>query len=156
MKQMAKQYRIIGWPTKGGLWKNAFLELNCLSFNPGFTICRLFILKRACLVVQTVKNPPALQETWVGKIPWRREWLLTPVFWPGKFHGQRSLAVYSPWGHKELDTTELLSLSFLKGLLDLSVPQFPYLQNGDNGRHYLLRFLWRLKDKIYIMPLEQC
>ena len=50
--------------------KNAFLELNCLSFNPGFTICRLFILKRACLVVQTVKNPPALQETWVGSLGW--------------------------------------------------------------------------------------
>ena len=48
--------------------KNAFLELNCLSFNPGFT--RLFILKRACLVVQTVKNPPALQETWVGSLGW--------------------------------------------------------------------------------------
>ena len=45
--------------------KNAFLELNCLSFNPGFTICRLFILKRACLVVQTVKNPPALQDVCV-------------------------------------------------------------------------------------------
>ena len=33
-------------------------------------------------------------------------WLLTPVFLPGEFHGQRSLAGYSPWGHKELDTTE--------------------------------------------------
>ena len=36
----------------------------------------------ASLVAQTVKNPPAMWETWVGKIPWRREWLLTPVFWP--------------------------------------------------------------------------
>ena len=52
-----------------------------------------------------VKNPPAMQETWVGKIPWRREWLPTPVFWPVEFHG-----LYSPWGHKELDTTEQLSL----------------------------------------------
>ena len=39
------------------------------------------------------------------KIPWRREWQLTPVSLPGKSHGQRSLAGYSPWGHKELDTT---------------------------------------------------
>ena len=31
-------------------------------------------------------------DPWVGKIPWRRTWLLTPVFLPGKFHGQRSLA----------------------------------------------------------------
>ena len=47
----------------------------------------------------------------VGKIPWRREQLPTPVFLPGDFYGQRSLAGYSPWGCKELDTTEQLSLS---------------------------------------------
>ena len=42
-----------------------------------------------------VKKLPAIWETWldpwVGKIPWRREWLPTPVFLPGEFHGQRSL-----------------------------------------------------------------
>ena len=38
--------------------------------------------------------------------PWRRKWQPTPVFVPGVFHGQRSLAGYSPWGCKELDTTE--------------------------------------------------
>ena len=37
---------------------------------------------------------------------WRRKWHPTPVFSPGESHGQRSLACYSPWGHKELDTTE--------------------------------------------------
>jgi len=42
---------------------------------------------------------------------WRREWLPTPVFLPGELHGQRSLAGYSPWDHKELDTTEQLMLS---------------------------------------------
>ena len=46
---------------------------------------------------------------WIGKIPWSRKWQPTPVFLPGKFHGQRSLVGYSPWGHKELDTTEQLS-----------------------------------------------
>ena len=40
------------------------------------------------------------------KIPWRREWLSTPVFWPGEFQG-----LYSPWDHKESDMTEQLSLS---------------------------------------------
>ena len=40
----------------------------------------------------------------VGKIPWRKERLPTPVFWPGELHG-----LYSPWGHKELDMTEQLS-----------------------------------------------
>jgi len=43
---------------------------------------------------------------WVGKIPWRRKWQPTPVFLPGKSHGQRSLAGYSPWGCKELDMSE--------------------------------------------------
>ena len=43
---------------------------------------------------------------WVGKIPWRRERLPTPVLWPGEFHG-----LYSPWGHKESGMTEQLSLS---------------------------------------------
>ena len=36
----------------------------------------------------------------VRKIPWRTEWLPTPLLLPGEFQGQRSLAVYKPWGHK--------------------------------------------------------
>ena len=40
---------------------------------------------------------------------WRRKWQPTPVFWPGKSHGQRSLAGYSPLGRKELDTAERLT-----------------------------------------------
>ena len=43
-----------------------------------------------------------------GRSPWRGEWQPTPVFLPGEFHGQRSLADYSPWGCKESDTTEQL------------------------------------------------
>ena len=43
---------------------------------------------------------------WVGEIPWSRKWQPTPVFLPGKFHGQRSLVGYSPWGRKESDMTE--------------------------------------------------
>ena len=70
---------------------------------------------KASLVVQKVKNLPAVQETrfnpWVRKISWRRAWLLTPVLLPGESHGQRSLAGYSPWGHKEWNTTEWLMLS---------------------------------------------
>ena len=46
---------------------------------------------------------------WVGKIPWRRKWQPSSVILPGKSHGQRNLAGYSPRGHKELDTTEQLT-----------------------------------------------
>ena len=57
-------------------------------------------------------------------IPWRREWLPTPVFVPGEFHGLRSLEGYSPWGCTELDTTELLSKQVL-----LSVKHKGFLKN---------------------------
>ena len=44
----------------------------------------------ASLVAQLVKNPPAMQENWVRSLGWRRESLLTPLFWPGEFHGPKS------------------------------------------------------------------
>ena len=52
-------------------------------------------------------------DPWVGKIPWRRELQPTLVFLPEEFHRQRSLVGYSPWGHKDSDTTEQLTLSTL-------------------------------------------
>ena len=55
-------------------------------------------------------------DPWFGKIPWRREWLPTPVFLFGEFHGQRNLVGYSLWDCKELDTTKPLSLHFQCGL----------------------------------------
>ena len=71
---------------------------------------------QASLMAQWVKKPFAVretQETWVPSLgwedPWKRKWQSTPVFLPEKSHGQRSLVGYSPWGCKELDTTEPLS-----------------------------------------------
>ena len=59
----------------------------------------------ASLVIQVVKNLPQCGRSEfdpsVGKIPWRRERLLTSIFWPGEFHG-----TCSPWDRKESDTTE--------------------------------------------------
>ena len=66
--------------------------------------------KWASLAAQTVKNMRAVQETQVQSLvlegPWRKEWLPTPVFLPGESHGRRSLVGLSPWGCKQLDTTE--------------------------------------------------
>ena len=60
-----------------------------------------------------VKNLPPMWETWVRSLGWEypleKELLLTPVFWPGEVHGQRSLAGYSPWNYRESDMTEQLS-----------------------------------------------
>ena len=47
-------------------------------------------------------------DPWVGKIPWRRKRLPTPVFWPGEFYRQRRLAGYGRWDCKESDMTERL------------------------------------------------
>ena len=65
-------------------------------------VCACACLYGASLVAQMVQNLPAMWET---RAP-------TPVFLPGKFHGQRSLvAGYSHGGHKELDTSEEITLS---------------------------------------------
>ena len=56
----------------------------------------VYCVRRASPVAQ--QYPPA----WVWKIPWRRAWQPTPVFLPGKSHGQRSLMGYSPWVHKRV------------------------------------------------------
>ena len=49
---------------------------------------------------------------WVRKILWRRKWQPSPVLLPGKSHGWRSVVGYSPWGHKESDTTVQLHFHF--------------------------------------------
>ena len=75
------------------------------------------------LVVQTVKNLPTMLETQVWSLGWEDPLekgvsthslfpLRIAVFSSGKSHGQRTLAGYSPWGHKESDTTEQLTLHF--------------------------------------------
>ena len=86
---------------------------------------RVLLLKLACKVTNRYTSPKGfpggtavknsscntgdagdLGSIWPGKIPWRKEWQPTPVFLPGKSHGQRNLAGYSPWCCIDLDTTE--------------------------------------------------
>ena len=69
----------------------------------------LYILAHSSVGKESTCNAGDLDsigKDWVGKIPWQRERLPTPVFRPGEFHG-----LYRPWDHKELDTTERLSLA---------------------------------------------
>ena len=65
------------------------------------------------LVAHTVKRLPTMLETRVRSLDWedllQKKWQPTAVFLPGKSHGQRTLAGYSPWGCKESDTTEQLT-----------------------------------------------
>ena len=84
---------------------------------PGVSYVLYIYIYGTSLVAQTVKRLPTMQETrfdpWVGKIPWRRKWQPTPLFLPGKSHGLRILVGYSPWGLKELDTTEWLHFIYI-------------------------------------------
>ena len=58
------------------------------------------------------------------KIPWRRKWQPTPVLLPRKFHGQRNLVGYSPWGSKESEKTERLHSSFIDPSLWLTLNHY--------------------------------
>ena len=105
-------WRIPGMGEPGGLtslgshrvghdWSNSAVA--AAGFPGGLVInnlsaCQCRILRRRGF------NP------WVRNILQRRKWQPTPVFLPGKSHGQRSVADYSPWGHKELDMTECTNM----------------------------------------------
>ena len=56
--------------------------------------------------MQGMQEMRVLAHPWVRKMPRRRKWQPAPVFLPGELHGQRSLVGYSPWGPKDLRTTE--------------------------------------------------
>ena len=74
--------------------------------------------ERVCLQCRRSRFDP-----WVGKIRWRGKWQPTPVILPGKSHGWRNLSGYSPWGCKESDTTEWLTLHWKKE--DIKCIEFP-------------------------------
>ena len=88
-----------------------------------------------------IKNPPASARdimrrefsSWVRKIPWKRAWHPTPVFFPRESHGQKSLAGYSPWGCKESDTTE--QLSFIHSFPGCVSGKEPACQCGRHKKH---------------------
>ena len=68
---------------------------------------------------------------------WRRKWQTTPVLLPGEFHGQKSLVRYSPWGHKEPDTTERLTHT-----QESLLPNTPTCIPGENTQVLLSSFIW--------------
>ena len=84
-------------------WQRANLKITGLIFSAGLP----WWLKHL-RIHQQCRRPGF--NPWVGKFPWRRDWLPTPIFLPGEFHGQRSLVGYSPWCCKESDTAERLTL----------------------------------------------
>ena len=95
-------------------WGEGFIpELPAEDLGPRMLFGLRWTGNLASLEAQKVKNLPVRQETQVRSVgledAWRREWLPTRVFLPEKFYGQKSLAGYSPQGHKEWDTPEQLT-----------------------------------------------
>ena len=88
-----------------------YVMMNVVNNGRVFRLC-----SKPSLVAQRLKHLLQSQRAgfnpWVGKIPWRRKWQPTPVFLPGKYHGQTSLVGYSPWGREESDMTEQLHFHF--------------------------------------------
>ena len=86
------------------------------SISPSNEYRGLISFRRASLAAKKVESACSVGDPGSipgsGKSPWRRKWQPTPVSLPEKFHGRRSLAGYSPWGHKKLDTTEWRHFSF--------------------------------------------
>ena len=87
--------------------RNIFWTLLCEQFISQFfffSLVHVFVYnpKYHSLMAQAIKNMPEMPrfDPYIGKIPWRRAWKPTPVFFLGEFHGQRSLAGNSPWGCK--------------------------------------------------------
>ena len=85
-----------------------FIKQHLLALRglPRWTGCK----ESTCQCRRFVFDPFGQEE---GNGRWRKKWQPTPVFLPGESHGQRNLAGYSPWGHKDSDRTEQLTLSFL-------------------------------------------
>ena len=110
------------------------------------------------LVAQTVKNPPAMWETWVGKIPWRRACQPTPVFVPGESPWAEEPDGLQSTGHKESDTTEQLSTAQRSGKKwaranatrlqkhEVLQPCSPFLQLSDAQNLAIVLGLEPLKD----------
>ena len=99
-----------------------------------------------CFVAQLVKNPLSMQETWAWSLGWEdpleKGKATIPVFWSGEIHG-----VYSPWGGKESDTTEKLSLHY-------SADKDLYSQVNDLSSGHI--WLWELNCKEGRMPKNWC
>ena len=115
-----KSYSLGAFPRQEVLFSSfLLLLLNASCYKCSFPL--VTSLNWASQVVLVVKNLPANAgdskrqefDPWIRKIPWNRKWQPIPIFLPGKFHAQRSLAGYSPWGRKESDTTEWLHFHFI-------------------------------------------
>ena len=119
-RQVAPQYLTIHLPNNN---EETHLRNKLLKVLPPFAL--MVRMSGASLVAQTVKNLPAMQEIWIqflGREDFLKNGMAThSSILHGEFHGQRSLVGHSPWGCRELDMTEWLTLSLLQSISKANV-----------------------------------
>ena len=91
-------------------------------------------------------------DPWVRKIPWSREWQPSPIFLPGEFYGQRSLAGCSPWGHKELDLWVHVHTHTHTQLLSIQDSSVAHSSGWSDGKR---RYKFFLADKLKLIDGER-
>ena len=94
---------------------------------------------------------------WVEMMPLRKKWQLTAGVLPGKSHGQKSLAGYSPWSRKQSDTPKRLALSLsLSHLFEISAFSSETRKQSDSGHYYEKRYaVWKNCVNFAVTRLEQ-
>ena len=94
---------------------------------------------------------------WVEMMPLRKKWQLTAGVLPGKSHGQKSLAGYSPWSRKQSDTPKRLALSLsLSHLFEISAFSSETRKQSDSGHYYEKRYaVWKNCVNFAVTRLEK-
>ena len=127
-------------------WINEIWSIHTMKYCSA--IKRNEVLIQASLVTQLVKNHLQCKRhrfnPWVGKIPWRRERLPIPVFWPGECHG-----LSSPWGCKESVITEWLSFLLIQATIWMNLENvMPSERNQTQKATYCMTsFLWTVQKR---------
>ena len=133
------------------IWKNSSVHKSIYYFQWNINYLRLlgwFTGKESDCQCRRHRFDP-----WVRNMPWRRKWQSTAVFLPGKSHGQKALACYSPWGYKQSDTTERLGMhtcmnSSICGHVEGLRVYHAEWSKSEKGRHILYVILmWTQKKK---------
>ena len=152
------------WFTSGTSWCVTCATLNLLltgrtkshfhSHSSGWFKFTIFIdsSRPTCVKFSFLHSPPCAKKKYPRRIlqewhtQWRRNWQPTLVFLPGKSHGQRSLVGYSPWDHKESDTTERLKQqTCLMYRFEEKLPALKRLQVESVIRAWIIRE-WKLES----------
>ena len=93
-------------------------------------------------------------DPWVGKVPWRRKWQPTAIFFPGKFHRQESLVGYSPWGCKRVQHNWVTDHTHTQEMINTEDKYKEQL--GETQRIFLCLLNLAIFSKCHLFPSNVC